>query len=376
MKDLKELREEIDKIDRQMVSLYQERMEIATGVAEYKIETGKKVFDKEREESKLATLTALGDSDFNKNGIRELFEQIMSMSRKRQYQLLTAHGIYEKPDFTEVEKLDYRKARIVFQGTEGAYSQLALKEYFGENTDSYHVETWRDAMEAIRSGEADFAVLPIENSSAGIVSENYDLMVEYDNCIVGEQIIKIDHALLGLPEAELSDITDVYSHPQSIMQCGKYLDAHRDWERHTMKNNAFAAQKIKEDGKIHKAAIASRLNAEIYGLKVFDEGIQDNKENATRFIIVTGKHIFTRDAKKISVCFEVPHESGSLYHMLSHFIYNGINMNHIESRPVKGKNWEYRFFVDFDGNLNDAAVQNALRGLSEESIQLKILGNY
>lgn len=376
MKDLKELREEIDKIDRQIVSLYQERMEIVTGVAEYKIGTGKKVFDKEREESKLATLTALGDSDFNKNGIRELFEQIISMSRKRQYQLLTAHGIYEKPDFTEVEKLDYRKARIVFQGTEGAYSQLALKEYFGENTDSYHVETWRDAMEAIKHGEADYAVLPIENSSAGIVSENYDLMVEYDNCIVGEQIIKIDHALLGLPEAELSDITDVYSHPQALMQCGSYLESHREWEKHSLKNTAMAAQKIKADGKKHKAAIASSLTADIYGLKVLEESIQENKTNATRFIVVSGKRIFTRNAGKISVCFEIPHESGSLYHMLSHFIYNGINMNRIESRPVQGKNWEYRFFVDFDGNLNDAAVQNALQGLKEETISLKILGNY
>lgn len=376
MNDLKELREEIDKIDRQMVSLYQERMEIAIGVAEYKIETGKKVFDKEREESKLATLTALGDSDFNKNGIRELFEQIMSMSRKRQYQLLTAHGIYEKPDFTEVEKLDYREARIVFQGTEGAYSQLALKEYFGENTDSYHVETWRDAMEAIRNGEADYAVLPIENSSAGIVSENYDLMVEYDNCIVGEQIIKIDHALLGLPEAELSDITDVYSHPQALMQCGSYLESHREWEKHSLKNTAMAAQKIKADGKKNKAAIASSLTADIYGLKILEESIQENKTNATRFIIVSGKRIFTRNAVKISVCFEIPHESGSLYHMLSHFIYNGINMNRIESRPVQGKNWEYRFFIDFDGNLNDASVQNALQGLKEETISLKILGNY
>lgn len=376
MKDLKELREEIDKIDKQMVSLYKERMEIAAEVAEYKIDTGKKVFDKEREESKLASLTALADTEFNRHGIRELFEQIMSMSRKRQYQLMTAHGIFEKPDFTMVDNLDYKTAKIVYQGIEGAYTQLALKEYFGENADSYHVESWRDAMEAIRNGDADYAVLPIENSSAGIVSENYDLMVEYDNCIVGEQIIRVNHALLGLPEAELSDITDVYAHPQALMQSSRYLEEHREWEKHSFKNNAMAAQKVKQDGKVYKAAIASRLNADIYGLKVLEEGIQDNKENATRFIIVTRKHIFTKEAKKISVCFEIPHESGSLYHMLSHFIYNGINMNRIESRPVQGKNWEYRFFVDFDGNLKDAAVQNALRGLQEETISLKILGNY
>lgn len=376
MKDLLELRQEIDEIDSQIVALYQRRMGITAGVAEYKINTGKKVFDREREQSKLAVLTGMADSEFSANAIKELFEQIMAVSRKRQYQLLTEHGRNEKPDFVQVERMDYKNARIVFQGTEGAYSELALKEYFGEDADSYHVDTWRDAMNAIHNGEADYAVFPIENSSAGIVSENYDLLVEYEHCIVGEQIIKIDHALLGLPEAALEDITDVYSHPQALMQCGRYLDSHREWEKHSLKNTAMAARKVKEDGQKHKAAIASMLTADIYGLKVLQKCIQDNQTNATRFIIVTGKRIYTKDASKISVCFEAPHESGSLYHMLSHFIYNGLNMNHIESRPVQGKNWEYRFFVDFDGNLNDAAVQNALLGLQEESMNMKILGNY
>lgn len=376
MRDLKELRDQIDQIDRQLATLYQSRMQITSEVAEYKIATGKKILDKERENAKLEAMTALAESSFDRHGIRELFEQIMATSRKRQYQLLTERGIYDKTDFEEIESLDYRNAKIVFQGVEGAYSQLALKEYFGADADSYHVDTWRDAMEAIRTGEADYAVFPIENSSAGIVSENYDLMVEYNNCIVGEQIIKIDHALIGMPETELSDITDIYSHPQALMQCAKYLENHREWERHSLKNTAMAAQKVREDGRGHQAAIASSLTAEIYGLKVLDECIQDNLTNETRFIIVTGRRVFVKNASKISVCFEIPHESGSLYHTLSHFIYNGINMNHIESRPVQGKNWEYRFFVDFDGNLNDAAVQNALRGLSEEAIYLKILGNY
>ena len=376
MRDLLELRDEIDRIDSEIVALYEKRMQISQEVAEFKISTGKPVFDKEREQSKLDTLVQKVDKDFLKKGIAELFEQIMSMSRKRQYQLLTEHGLAEKTDFVEVEKLDYKNARIVFQGTEGAYSQLALKEYFGNHTDSWHVDTWRDAMEAIKNGEADYAVLPIENSSAGIVSENYDLMVEYDNCIVGEQIIRIDHALLALKDAKMEDITDIYSHPQALMQCSRYLDAHREWEKHSCKNTAMASQKVKEDGKIHKAAIASKLNAKIYGLQVLEEAIQDNKDNYTRFIIVTGQKIFEKNAKKISICFEIPHESGSLYHKLSHFIYNGLNMNKIESRPVQGKAWEYRFFVDFDGNLNDAAVQNALRGLKEETIRSKILGNY
>lgn len=376
MKDLLQLRDEIDVIDRQIRELYQRRMEITAEVAEYKIQTGKPVLDREREQAKLAALTEDAASEFWRTAVRELFEQIMAVSRKRQYQLLTERGIAEKPDFVEMTEPDYRKARIVFQGTEGAYAQLALKQYFGEDADSYHVETWRDAMEAIKNGRADYAVLPIENSSAGIVSENYDLMAEYDNCIVGEQVLKIDHALLGLPGAERSDITDVYSHPQALMQCARYLEERREWERHSVKNTAVAAQKVKEDGMRHKAAIASSLNAELYGLKVLQESIQDNQANATRFIIVSGQHVYRKDAKKTSVCFEIRHESGSLYHMLSHFIYNGINMNHIESRPVQGRNWEYRFFVDFDGCLSDPAVQNALTGLREESIRFKILGSY
>ena len=376
MKDLKEIRAEIDSVDKELVSLYEKRMALTEQVADYKLSTGKKVFDKAREEEKLEKVTSMVDDPFLKRGTRELFEHLMSMSRKRQYQKLAEKGIMEPIPFEEAAALPDKNIRIVYQGEEGAYSQMAMQQFFHDTTNSYHVQTWRDAMEAIAKGEADYAVLPIENSSAGIVSENYDLMVEYGHCIVGEQIIKIEHALLGVPGAKLSDITDVYSHPQALMQCARYLEGHREWEKHSLKNTAMAAQKVREDGMRHKAAIASRLTAEIYGLDVLEEGIQDNKQNATRFIIVTGKHVFTRKANKISICFEGAHETGSLYHMLSHLIYNGINMDHIESRPLPERNWEYRFFVDFEGNLNDPAVQNALRGLSEETTRLQILGNY
>ena len=376
MVDLQDLRNEIDSIDRQMTELFEKRMEISRKVAKYKISTGKKVFDKEREKKVIEKAKDMTHNDFNRHGIEELFQQIMAMSRKLQYQLLEENGVAGRLPFISVDELEKENVRVVFQGVEGAYSQAAMQQYFGDKITSFHVEHWRDAMEAIAEGAADYAVLPIENSSAGIVSENYDLMVEYGHCIVGEQIIKIEHALLGVPGAKLSDITDVYSHPQALMQCARYLEGHREWEKHSLKNTAMAAQKVRKDGMRHKAAIASRLTAEIYGLDVLEEGIQDNKQNATRFIIVMGKHVFTRKANKISICFEGAHETGSLYHMLSHLIYNGINMDHIESRPLPERNWEYRFFVDFEGNLNDPAVQNALRGLSEETTRLQILGNY
>ena len=376
MRDLLEIRNEIDELDDKIVELYERRMQLTTEVAEYKIETGKQIFDKEREDSKLHMLEEKTHTEITRKGVRELFQQIMAMSRKNQYKLLTAHGVNFDCEFTPVKGLDYSNARIVFQGLEGAYSQEAMEQFFGENCDSFHVDTWKDAMEAIRTGKADYAVLPIENSSAGIVSENYDLLVEYDNCIVGEQIIPIDHCLLGTKGSKLSDIEQVYSHPQALMQCGRYLDEHRNWEKHSFKNTAMAAKKVKEDGLLRQAAIASRLTADIYRLDILDEHIQDNSNNCTKFVIVTGRKIFLKNAGKISICFEIPHESGSLYHMLSHFIFNDLNMNKIESRPLGERNWEYRFFIDFEGNLNESAVKNALHGIKEEAENFKILGNY
>ena len=373
--DLQELRRKIDEIDSQIVSLYEQRMDISKEVAEYKIETGKKVFDKVREEEKLRAVKALTHNEFNSLGVEELFEQIMSMSRKLQYRLLTEKGSAGRLPFIGVDTLDTGNARVVFQGAEGAYSQAAMVKYFGEHVNSFHVDTFRDAMMAIEEGSADFAVLPIENSTAGIVSEIYDLLAEFENYIVGEQIIKIEHCLMGIPGATLSDIRTVFSHPQSLMQSARYLNE-RDFKQISMQNNAFAARKVAEDGDKTQAAIASEYAAEIYGLSILAKGINHSSTNSTRFIIVTNQKIFLKNAGKVSICFEVPHESGSLYHMLSHFIYNNLNMNRIESRPIEGRNWEYRFFIDFEGNLSDSAVKNALRGLRDEAQNLRILGNY
>ena len=177
--DLLELRGRIDEIDQQIVALYEKRMEVSKQVAEYKIETGKRVFDKAREEEKIQKVKSLTHNDFNSHGIEELFEQIMCMSRKLQYQLISEHGGLNKLPFIKVDCLETQKARVVFQGAEGAYSQAAMHQYFGDQIDSFHVDTFRDAMMAIDEGSADFAVLPIENPTAGMVSEIYDLLVEF-----------------------------------------------------------------------------------------------------------------------------------------------------------------------------------------------------
>lgn len=373
--DLGDLRKQIDSVDEQIVSLYEERMDICKHVAEVKIETGKKVFDREREKEKIARVKSLTHNDFNRTGIGELFEQIMSMSRKLQYQLLAEKGSMERLPFIGVDSLEDDRGRVVFQGAEGAFSQAAMHQYFGEEVNSFHVDTFRDACCAIEEGSADFAVLPIENSTAGIVNEIYDLLVEFENYIVGEQIIRIEHCLLGVPGTRMEDIRTVFSHPQSLMQSARFLAEH-DWKQISLPNNAFAARKVAQEGDCTQAAIASEYAGKVYGLEVLKKPVNQSETNSTRFIIITNQKIFRKDAKKVSICFEIAHESGSLYHMLSHFIYNNLNMTKIESRPIEGRNWEYRFFVDFDGNLADSAVKNALRGLRDEAQNMRILGNY
>lgn len=374
--DLQHLRDQLDDIDGQIVHLYEKRMDICREVAEYKIENGKQVLDKEREKSKLQTLKAMASNDFYRHGVEELFEQIMSMSRKLQYQLLSKRGVIGRLPFMEVDSLKQLSARVVFQGVEGANSEAAMRAYFGDQVNSFHVESFRDAMEAIEEGMADFAVLPIENSSAGIVSSIYDLLVEFENYIVGEQVMKIENCLMSVKGAKLSDIRTVYSHPQALMQSAKYLEEHREWQQISMLNTAEAARMVAREQDPSKAAIANSLAAKLYDLDILEPQMCSNAANSTRFIIVTNQKIYRKDAGKISICFEIPHESGSLYHAMSHFIYNGLNMCKIESRPIEGRNWEYRFFIDFEGNLNDSAVKNALRGLRDETRNMRILGNY
>lgn len=376
LETLEELRVRLDEIDDQIVNLYEQRMEICAHVGEYKIQTGKKVLDRQREKEKLENVAGKASNPFNKKGVTELYEQLMSMSRKLQYEQLVKAGALGRLPFIQVDSLDADQARVVFPGTEGAYSEAAMKCYFGEKCNSFYVKTFREAMEAIEDGAADFAVLPIENSTAGAVDEMYDLLVEFENYIVGETVIPIRHTLSGLPGASLKDVKTVYSKGVALMQATHFLDAHSSWQRINVANTAIAAKKVVEDQDPSQAAVCSAYAAKVHGLQVLVDNINDNEHNSTRFIVVTNQKIFLKHASKISICLEVSHESGSLYRVLSHFIYNDLNMTKIESRPIEGRDWEYRFFIDFEGNMADGAVKNAIRGLREECRNLRILGNY
>ena len=376
MASLEELREQLDQLDDKIAELYEERMEVCARVGEYKIQAGRKVFDRQREKEKLADVASKVKGEFNRKGIQELYQQLMSMSRKLQYQQLVAAGALGRLPFIQVDSLDKKNARVVFQGTEGAYSQAAMQQFFGSDVNNFHVRTFREAMEAIEEGSADYAVLPIENSSAGPVNEMYDLLDEFENYIVAETILPVVHTLSGLPGAKISDIQRVYSKAEALMQTSRFLEDHSDWQKISVVNTAIAAKKVLKEQNITQGAVCSAYAAKVHGLSVLVEGINDDPDNCTRFIVVTNQKIYLKNASKISIRFELPHQSGSLYGILSHFIYNDLNMTKIESRPIKGKQWEYRFFVDFEGNMEDGAVKNAIRGLREETRNLKILGNY
>jgi len=372
MIDLAKSRESIDRIDKQIVDLFEERMKVAGDVAEYKRNTGKKVFDPEREAQKLETLGALASTEFNERAIQELFSQIMSISRKYQYSLLTEQNekFEELPELPKTEE-----TKVCFFGAPGSYSEQAMEDCFGQKVTSFPAATFKEVMEAVQNGKADFGVLPIENTTTGGITDSYDLLMEYDNYLVGEHVIKIEHALLGVPGACVENIRKVYSHSQGLSQCKKFFDEYPDIRPAVSSSTSESAKKVMEAGDVTLAAIASKRAAGIYGLEVLKACLNTEDVNSTRFIIITNNKLFLPKANKISICFELPHESGSLYKMLSHIMYNNLNMTKIESRPIPGRSFEYRFFVDFEGKITDAAVRNTLNGIREEASRLKILGN-
>ena len=273
------------------------------------------------------------------------------------------------------EYMDSCIKKIVYQGVEGAYSHIVTQTLFPD-ADTENVNTFEDAINSVLNGEASYCVVPIENSSAGIVTDIFDLLLKKDVVIVAEYDLHISHCLLGIKGASFSDIKIVYSHPQALMQCASYLKEHPEWSQISLLNTAVSAKKVKNEGKIEQAAIASELSAKLYGLDILDMGINRNSNNTTRFVVLSKEKIFSKGSNKLSLILELPHEKGMLYNILGIFVLNGLNLVKIESRPIPEKTFEYRFFIDVEANLNSENVSNVLEILSEKVPFLKILGNY
>jgi len=374
MKDLAQCRQEIDEIDAKMTALFEERMQIAADVAEYKRVSGKKVFDKQREDEKLDTVERMASNAYFGRGLRELFSQIMSLSRKYQYTKLADKG---QNGFLQVTSLVCEpKDTVAFFGEAGSYTEQALIRALGEECERKSCPTFAAVVEAVESGEAKYGVVPIENTTTGDISDLYDLMAEHAVYPVAEQVIKIEHVLAAPEGATEEGIKEVYSHPQALLQCSGYFAKRPELLQRACSSTSGCALEVAQNKDVTKAAIASEIAAKRYGLTVLRRGLNNQNINSTRFLVLSKEKMFTETADKVSICFEVAHESGSLYHILSHLIYNDLSMTKIESRPIPGKQFEYRFFVDFDGNLSEPAVQNALTGIKEEASRLKVLGCY
>lgn len=361
MNELTRLRLRIDRIDARLTKLFEDRMRTAEKIGRYKRARGLPVFDGSREAVVIhKNVSRIRDARFRDSAGR-FFEALMSISRAWQA---------EKPG------PDNKDALVGFQGVPGAYSEQALEEYFGPGTRRLAYATWGDVFEALRDRKIDYGVVPIENSSAGAVTAVYDLLKDYDFRIVGEHCVSVTHHLLGIPGARIADIEEVYSHPQAIEQCADYLGAHPSWKVVPHPNTAMSAELVHDRGEKRLAAIASSKAADLYGLDVIESGINDARNNATRFFVVAPTARTDPAADKISVVIATAHRAGSLYAVLRYFADNGINLMKIESRPMKDTPWEYYFYIDFEGNLADETLARSVELIRDHSAYFKLLGNY
>ena len=270
-----------------------------------------------------------------------------------------------------------RTLKVGCYGAKGSYTYEAMEQQFaGREREESYFPLFEDVVKAVKDGSIDYGVVPIENSSTGGITEVYDLIQKYDCAVVGEQLVKIEHNLLGIPGATLDDIDTVYSHPQGFRQCRPFFNEHRDWTLEPYFSTSRSAERVAEDGKKNQAAVASRTAARLYGLSVLAENIYFNASNYTRFFIIAPKMEIAEDADKITLVISVKHEPGALYHVLGYFFYGGMNMTHLESRPMEGRPFEYFFHIAVKGRIHDPSNAQTLHGLASMCTYFKVLGNY
>ncbi len=269
-----------------------------------------------------------------------------------------------------------KNPKVVYQGIEGAYTQEAALMFFGEDTKTKAIKTWEEAFIEIENGDADYAVFPIENSSTGSIIQVYDLLLKYGHYIVGEQTVKIDHCLMAKKDVKISDIKNVYSHEQGLLQCDNFLKTYPTWQKNAMLNTAIACKFVAEEGNEAMAAIGSKRCGKIYGLEILSECINMSDKNYTRFVIISKVMEYRGQCEKISTVFALPHKKGTLSEIINLCASGGMNLTKIESRPILGKTWEYRFFMDFSSDASEKQLENTLAKIKESAVEFKLLGRY
>lgn len=264
---------------------------------------------------------------------------------------------------------------VVYQGEPGSFSEMAAIDFFGESVRSRGLRQFEDSFRAVAKGEADYAVLPIENSSTGAIRQVYDLLAGYDCFIAGETSVRVCQNLAVLPGTRLEDIRAVYSHEQGLFQSDRFLNGHPDWKRISQPDTAGSAKMVAERGDRTMAAICSERAARIYGLEILSPAINYNSSNTTRFVVVSPRMELPQGRDKIIISFKTAHKSGSLHEVLTIFTVRGLNLVRLESRPIPEHNWEYMFFVEFTGDLTSTGMDDVIRLLAESTSELRIYGN-
>ena len=372
--NLNEIRDEIDNIDMQLVELFKRRMKCSRSVAEYKLENGMKIFDPERE---LKVLDKVEDNagEYGSSA-RQLYATILELSRALQHELLGSGEKLRNVILSAKKDIPYDSSdlKLACFGVPGTYAGRACATVF-PNAEPVFYPSFQEVFAAIQRDEASFGVVPIENSTAGSVTEVYDLMLKYRYYIVSAIHISIDHCLAAKKGTRLEDITKVYSHRQALLQCSDYLRSRGLWHEEYQSTAAAAQMTAQTDDK-GIAAICSREAAKEYGLEVLLSGFQNDPNNMTRFMVISKELYIEDDADKISLCFSLPHRTGSLYNVLCRFAADGLNLTKIESRPKSGTEFEYLFYLDFSGNMNSKNTMPLMRALSDELVDFSFLGNY
>lgn len=370
MDELDRLREQIDLIDNDIISLFEKRMGLVLGVAEYKKTHNAGVLQSSREDEVLQKAV---DNLVNKeyaDSARQLMVELMGLSKDLQRKKISNSNLLGR--YCR-KTLDY-EGKKGYYGDKGSNSQQAMIDFFGDGAGESFA-TFEDIFIALKEDRIKYGVLPIENSSTGAITEVYDLLRKYDFFIVGEQWQGINHCLLGVEGTKLEDIEEVYSHPQAITQCDNYLSGGK-WRIIPFKSTASSAKLVAEQKDKRKSAIASKRNAALYGLEVIAENIQSQFCNYTRFIVIGKNLLDSQKSDKTSIVFALNSTPGALFNALKYFAKNGINLLNIESRPVENSPERYYFYVDLEYPCDSAKLNEALEYVAEVSSFFEILGEY
>ncbi len=375
--ELKDLREQIDIIDKSLVELFVQRMNISAQVAEYKKEQGMPIYVPAREREILHSVAKMAGPEMA-NYTRVLYSMLFELSRSYQSKRTTeSTPLYQ--DITQsidtTDKLFPQAPMVACQGVEGAYSQIACERIF-KNPFIMYFKNFDAVFNAIDQGLCQYGILPIENSTAGSVKKIYDLMISHNFSIVRAFRLKIDHNLLAKPGAKLSDIKHIYSHEQAISQCSDFLKNLPGVEIIPVENTAVAASMVSESGRTDVAAISSHACEELYGLKSLADSIQDKGNNRTRFICISKNLEIYPGSDKTSIMMVLPHKPGSLYKVLARMYVLGINVIKLESRPIPDRDFEFMFYFDLETSIYSEEFVQLMCELDDLCEEFKYLGSY